>query len=127
MAENSNIEWTDHTFNPWIGCTKVSQGCKFCYAETLMDQRYGKAKWGPKGTRNRTSVSYWKQPLKWNREAAAEGMRKRVFCASLADVFEGPETMPAEAWPLVSCAREDLGAADRPNAVARLAHSDEAT
>jgi protein gp37 len=44
MAENSKIEWTDHTFNPWIGCTKVHAGCQHCYAETLMDHRYGKAK-----------------------------------------------------------------------------------
>ncbi|MFW6184039.1 MAG: DUF5131 family protein [Chloroflexota bacterium] len=88
MAENSKIEWCDHTFNPWMGCTKVSQGCKHCYAETLMDTRWGKVEWGPQGARVRTSESYWRQPLKWNREAEAEGRRYRVFCASLADVFE---------------------------------------
>ena len=86
--ENSNIEWTDHTFNPWMGCTKVSDGCKNCYAETLMDKRYGKVKWGPQGQRVRTSAANWKKPLKWDREAAAAGKRARVFCASLADVFE---------------------------------------
>lgn len=86
--ENSKIEWTDHTFNPWIGCTRVSPGCVHCYAETLMADRYKKVKWGPQGQRVRTSADYWKQPLKWNREAAAEGVRRRVFCASLADVFE---------------------------------------
>jgi protein gp37 len=88
MAENSKIEWTHHTFNPWIGCTKVSQGCKHCYAETLMDHRYGKVQWGPQGTRVRTSAANWKKPLQWNRTAQAEGRRYRVFCASLADVFE---------------------------------------
>jgi protein gp37 len=88
MGENSKIEWTDHTFNPWIGCTKVSTGCKFCYAETLMDTRYGRAKWGTNGTRVRTSAANWKQPLKWNRQAEKDGVRRRVFCASLADVFE---------------------------------------
>lgn len=86
--EKSKIEWTDHTWNPWIGCTRVSPGCVNCYAETMMDKRYGKVKWGPQGKRVRTSADYWKQPLKWNREAAAAGERRRVFCASLADVFE---------------------------------------
>ncbi len=86
--ENSKIEWTHHTFNPWIGCTRVSPGCVNCYAETLMADRYKKVKWGPQGTRVRTSTDYWKQPHKWNREAAAAGERRRVFCASLADVFE---------------------------------------
>lgn len=88
MAENSKIEWTDHTFNPWMGCTKVSSACAHCYAERDMDHRYGKVKWGPQGTRVLTSAANWKQPLKWNREAARDGVRRRVFCASLADVFE---------------------------------------
>lgn len=88
MAENSKIEWTDHTFNPWIGCTKVHEGCAHCYAEADMDKRRGRVKWGPGGTRSKTSADYWKQPLKWNREAEQAGVRARVFCASLADVFE---------------------------------------
>lgn len=86
--ENSNISWTDDTFNPWIGCTKISDGCKYCYAETLMDKRYGKVKWGPQGIRKRTSDDYWRKPLAWNHKAEREGVRRRVFCASLADVFE---------------------------------------
>lgn len=98
MAENSKIEWTDHTFNPWIGCTKVSDGCKHCYAEALMDKRYGKVEWGPTGQRVRTSANYWKQPRKWNREAAASGKRARVFCASLADVFEIHPTQDLDEW-----------------------------
>jgi protein gp37 len=85
MAENSKIEWTTHTFNPWIGCQKVSAGCDFCYAETLMDHRYGRVKWGPHGERVRTSTSTWAQPIRWNKAAAKAGMRARVFCASLAD------------------------------------------
>lgn len=88
MAENSKIAWTNHTFNPWIGCTKVSPGCAHCYAENLMDVRYGKAQWGPNGTRVRTSDANWRKPLKWNRDAEKSGVRARVFCASLADVFE---------------------------------------
>lgn len=88
MGENSGIEWTDHTFNPWMGCTRVSEGCRNCYAETMMDRRWGKVKWGPQGARVKTSAANWRQPLKWNREAEAAGVRRRVFCASLADVFE---------------------------------------
>jgi protein gp37 len=109
LAENSKIEWTDHTFNPWRGCTKVSEGCKHCYAETLSGRNPASLGiWGPKGTRVVASESYWKHPIKWNREAEKEGVRKRVFCASLADVFEGPETMPESEWPKVEQARVRL-------------------
>src|SRR5690348_7136536 len=92
MAENSKIEWTDHTFNPWIGCQHVSRGCDHCYAETMMDRRYGRVTWGPNGERQRTSNRYWRQPLRWNEQASEyerqHGRRPRVFCASLADVFD---------------------------------------
>lgn len=88
MGENSKIEWCDHTFNPWVGCTKVSPGCANCYAEADMDKRRRFAKWGPNGTRVLTSPANWKKPLKWNRDAEQEGRRRVVFCASLADVFE---------------------------------------
>lgn len=88
MAANSKIEWTHHTFNPWIGCTKVAAGCQHCYAERDMDKRLGKVQWGPSGTRVKTSEANWKKPLAWNRAAAKAGERHRVFCASLADVFE---------------------------------------
>ena len=76
MAENSNIEWTDHTFNPVMGCAKVSPGCSNCYAERDMDHRRGKVAWGPKGTRVKTSEANWKKPLKWDREA---DLQRRVF------------------------------------------------
>lgn len=96
--ENSHISWTDHTFNPWMGCTKVSPGCKHCYAETLMDTRYGKVKWGKGNPRVRTSDANWKLPLRWNRDADQEGgdhpNRPRVFCASLADWLD--EEVPIE-------------------------------
>lgn len=88
MAENSAIEWTDHTFNPWIGCTKVSPACANCYAETLMDSRYGRVRWGAGEDRSRTAPSTWRQPRRWNKVAAATGERPFVFCASLADVFD---------------------------------------
>lgn len=86
--KDSKIEWTHHSWNPWIGCTRVSPGCRHCYAETMMADRYKKVKWGPQGKRVRTSAEYWRQPIRWNREAEAAGERRRVFCASLADVFE---------------------------------------
>lgn len=86
MAENSKIEWTTHTFNPWIGCQKVSPGCDNCYAEAMMDHRYGRVKWGPHGERVRTSAANWRKPKQWAK--AANGSRPRVFCASLADVFD---------------------------------------
>jgi protein gp37 len=88
MAENSKIEWTDHTFNPWIGCQNVSAGCDHCYAETLMDKRYGRVQWGPHGERKRTSKANWQKPLQWARSAHSFDHRPRVFCASLADVFD---------------------------------------
>src|SRR5438270_9879369 len=69
IGENSRIEWCDHTFNPWIGCQKVSPGCDHCYAEAMMDHRYKKVQWGPHGKRKRTSEQYWKTPLHWNAHA----------------------------------------------------------
>lgn len=86
MAKDSLIEWTDHTFNPWVGCTKVSSACDNCYAESWA-KRSGQVQWG-NHPRKRTSDAYWKQPLKWNNWALASGIRHRVFCASLADVFD---------------------------------------
>lgn len=86
MGENSKIEWTDNTFNPWIGCTKVSPACDNCYAEDMMDKRYGRARWGAGEDRVRTRD--WSKPRRWNRDAAPSGDRPFVFCASLADVFD---------------------------------------
>lgn len=94
--KNTKIEWADHTFNPWVGCTKVSPGCANCYAEALMDRRFGRVEWGPQGQRVRTSAANWRKPLQWDREAKAAGTRARVFCASLADVFEDNHEQRAE-------------------------------
>lgn len=89
MGEDTKIQWCHHTFNPWRGCTKVSAGCAHCYAETLSKRNPGVlGVWGDNGTRVVAAESYWRQPLKWDREAKAAGERRRVFCASLADVFE---------------------------------------
>ena len=87
MAEHSAIEWTDHTWSPWIGCTKVSPACDGCYAEHLMDTRMGRVAWGPHGERSRTSAGYWRKPLAWDREAKAAGKALSVF-PSLCDPFD---------------------------------------
>lgn len=87
MGENSKIEWTDHTFNAWIGCSKVSPACDHCYAEA-MAKRAGWDVWGDDKPRKSLRAEYWKQPHKWNRTALESGQRARVFCSSLADVFE---------------------------------------
>ncbi|MEY5060411.1 MAG: hypothetical protein RIS45_332, partial [Planctomycetota bacterium] len=90
MGDVTGIQWTDHTFNPWMGCQRVSPGCERCYAETLVTTRLRLPVWGPPKTteRKRTAVANWRKPLAWDRAAAKAGKRARVFCASLADVFE---------------------------------------
>lgn len=111
MAETA-IEWTwrrislpdgqflvipGYTFNPWIGCAKVAQECKYCYAEAFA-VRWDWPLWGPVSTTPRrvTSPANWKKPPRWNKEAAEQGHRRSVFCASLADVFEyHPDTAEA--------------------------------
>jgi len=102
MAENSKIEWCDHTFNPWIGCTKISPACDHCYAETL-NNRFGGGNWGAKAPRRRTVESNWNKPLKWNKGAEKKGIRYKVFCASMADVFDNavPKEWRADLWDLI--------------------------
>jgi protein gp37 len=90
MGVTTKIEWTDATFNPWIGCTKVSAGCAHCYAKRQDDRHiFGQAShWGVGAARRRTSPANWGRPILWARAAARAGIRKKVFCASLADVFD---------------------------------------
>lgn len=96
MAENTNIQWCDSTFNAWIGCTKVSGGpqgaCANCYAEVATPARAMGIQWGSGKPRHRTSPATWALPARWERNAEAfyaeHGHRRRVFCASLADVFD---------------------------------------
>lgn len=105
MAGESKIEWTTATWNPWIGCQKVSPGCVNCYAEADQDTRRGRARWGSfeqGGTRSLTSDSTWHDPYRWRAgylrrvedwkaDGSPEGRepdRPRVFLASLSDVFE---------------------------------------
>lgn len=100
--ENSKISWTHHTFNAWWGCTHASRDnpnaadadpaatspeCDNCYAETT-DHRYGGGHWGPGTDRRFFGEAYWNKPLRWNREAEQAGERARVFCSSMADLFE---------------------------------------
>ena len=87
MARNSKIEWTDHTFNPWWGCTKVSPACDHCYAETWA-RRVGLDVWSSGKPRRFLSDAYWQQPHRWNKQARIANQRARVFCASMSDVFE---------------------------------------
>ena len=102
MAAETKIQWADATFNSWVGCTKVSSACDSCYAETRAKRSGSPELWT--GTRRRTTPAYWKQPLKWNAESPAKhGRRTRVFCASLADVFDNqvPEEWRKDLWYLI--------------------------
>jgi protein gp37 len=102
MGENTKIEWADHTFNPWMGCTKVSPACDNCYAAEMMDSRYGRVRWGAGEPRVRTKD--WSKPRKWNRDAEKSGTRPFVFCASLADVFDNevPGQWRADLFELIA-------------------------
>jgi protein gp37 len=99
MAEQSDISWTDGTFNPWIGCTRVSPGCDHCYAARDNERRKWVSAWGAERRRTKT----WGDPLRWNRKAAETGYRPRIFCASLADVFDNevPQGWRDDLWQLL--------------------------
>ncbi len=103
MAKNSKIEWTTHTFNPWWGCVKLSPACKHCYAEAWA-KRVGKKIWGINSERRFFGDKHWGEPLKWNAAALSSGERARVFCASMADVFEDRDELDpwrTRLWSLV--------------------------
>jgi protein gp37 len=123
MGQTTGIGWTDHTFNPWMGCARVSPACGGakgvggCYAEALVTGRMGYnaesadprrrlTLWGPPSTstRLRTSAANWRNPVAWDAAAKRDGVRRRIFCASLADVFEDHPDLPAvraDLWPLI--------------------------
>lgn len=129
MAKNTKIEWCDHSFNPWVGCTKISPGCDNCYAERWAC-RFGTVGWGAKANRRKTSAQNWRQPIQWNRQAEIQfsawerfqtdnglsddemieqhGFIKprhpRVFCGSLCDVFDNavPDEWRVELFELMS-------------------------
>lgn len=102
MARQSLIGWTDATFNPWLGCSKISPGCTHCYAEAW-SSRYGMAPWG-NHPRKRTSAANWSAPVRWNHEAEQSGRRPKVFCASLADVFDlqAPDSWRRDLFDLIA-------------------------
>ena len=132
MAENSAIEWTMHTFNPWRGCTKVSAGCANCYAETLSGRNPKTlGVWGPQGSRVVAAESQWKLPPKWDAAAKAAGERHRVFCASLADVFEQWDGPMAVAngnplwWCYGSLSNSPIPKGGMPGSADRLANMDD--
>ena len=103
MARNSSIEWTHHTFNPWWGCNRVSPACDNCYAEAWA-RRLGQDVWGGRAPRRLFGDTHWREPLRWNAEAVAAGRRERVFCASMADVFEWRATLNEQRtrlWALI--------------------------
>lgn len=108
MGKETNIGWTDATYNPWWGCAKVSSGCKHCYADTFQ-RRYGNDVFGYQADGSRKPLrtfgeKHWAEPLKWNREAQQAGIRKRVFCASMGDVFDDhPDAAPwrERLWELI--------------------------
>mgnify|MGYP001369183634 CR=1 FL=1 len=93
MADTTLIAWTDHTFNAWMGCTKVSEGCRHCYAETLTRNRMGLQVWGPGSTRQETKAP-WANVRAWNRAARkapgllGPGRPHLVFTGSLMDWAE---------------------------------------
>lgn len=106
MARKTAIPWCDATFNPWWGCEKVSAGCKNCYADAFAKRMHPDRKmWGKNAERRVASESYWKKPLKWNRDAERKGARLRVFCGSMCDVFEDREDLVAPRQRLMDLIR----------------------
>jgi protein gp37 len=83
MAEQTQISWTDKTFNPWWGCVKISAGCDNCYAEKW-DARFNGNHWGPHATYKTMSDHYWNDPIRWNRKEPGS----KVFAGSMCDVFD---------------------------------------
>jgi|SRR6516164_10160581 len=99
------IAWTHSTFNPWLGCPRVSPACDHCCAAAISrrtGRRDGRGRdlWDQHAERVRTSPDYWRAPLRWKRDALAAGARHRVFCASMADIFDNraPEAWRADLW-----------------------------
>lgn len=124
MARNSAIEWTHHTFNPWWGCTKVSEACRNCYAE-VWARRIGQHVWGAGAERRFFSDKHWREPLAWHRQATKAKQRRRVFCASMADVFENRAELGPwreRLWPLIEStpSLDWLLLTKRPESVSRM-------
>lgn len=124
MGIETAISWCDHTFNPWWGCVKVSPACAHCYAETF-SKRVGQKVWGIDAPRRFFGPKHWAEPLKWNAAAVKAGVRRRVFCASMADVFEDRDDLMDERRRLFDLIDETRGLdwlllTKRPENIARL-------
>ena len=103
MGAETAISWTDHTFNPWWGCERVSPGCQNCYAEAFA-KRTGHPVWGKTADRRFFGDKHWAEPRRWNNLAEEAGKPALVFCSSMADVFEDrPELARwrADLWALI--------------------------
>lgn len=109
MGEKTAIGWTNRTFSPWWGCSRVSPACRSCYADTWAS-RWGHELWRRHGERRIVGDATWRNPVRWNREAQQAGQPLKVFCASMCDVFEHhPEpainaqldTARARLWDLI--------------------------
>ena len=87
MGEDTGIEWSTHSFNPWWGCVEVSPGCDRCYAK-VMANRFGWQVWGKDAARRTFGRDHWLAPAQWEAKAKREGVRPRVFCASMGDRLE---------------------------------------
>lgn len=110
MGNETKISWCDATFNPWSGCSKVSEACRFCYAESLPPGMRRHAEWGDR-PRVMASDSYWNQPLSWNKKAISEGKRIKVFCGSTMDVFEDRDDLVEgrrRLWELIEETKEGI-------------------
>jgi protein gp37 len=104
MGKTTGISWCDHTFNPWWGCTKVSSGCANCYAETFSKRTTVLPLWGDDARRRFFGEKHWREPLAWDRVAAKSGVRAKVFCGSMCDVFEDRQDLyrpRVQLWNLV--------------------------
>lgn len=88
MAQDSKIEWTDHTANLVFGCTKVHTGCDFCYAE-VQAKRFGNDVWGNDKPRKEVK-SVWSNLDKFQALAKKENKIHKVFVGSMMDIFEKP-------------------------------------
>lgn len=102
MAKDTKIGWADHTVNFWWGCTKYSEGCKFCYAEVIAN-RWGKDIFGPTKERERKKAG-WKDIIKFDKQARSEGKMITVFVESMSDFLEDHPDLPEmrkEAIPLL--------------------------
>jgi protein gp37 len=129
VSADTAITWADDTFNPWWGCFKISPGCKHCYADAF-DHRLGGDHWGIDAPRRFFGEKHWSEPRKWNAKAIALGVRRRVFCASMADVFEDRRDLDVwreKLWALIGATAAGLDwllLTKRPDAISRLIPAD---